>query len=775
MRTPRSSILAGLGNLSRDEMAHLIAIFNDTKLWNMARDKVKDAINKRRRPHAARTFESRLRETTQAIIKSDESTAAIRFRLWALLREALQLPPALPLSIRAAELASVRVGHHAVRVLSKELSSSKEAPADGRAARLFRSAKSLIKSPQPLDFDEALLLFALGLLSTEEKKQTHSSDAQTQAFLEHLAELPSDQRNEAIMRALRQGDQTLSKLLVAGGTLGGLGIAVEFAGFSAYILAAQASAFIPFVSGKALVSTLFVVANPLFLVPAMIGGSWWGNKKLTEGIGQRLAASTVMMLALSGVASPRQVLKQSLDDFRSLSPEILRRSAAPQAATYAASIDMVRKRIGDELAPAPVIPPGILAKPQSGREDEDLQRLLSSSGSSEAAEAGVVAGLTVGDLLYTIASIDPNVVIAADFSRTADLSDIFQFGGFAEEIMEKSGASYVGAVENLKGYVAEQVVATKLVQQGHQVSFPDMSNNPGYDLLVDGAPFQVKCLESTSGLAEHFVKYPDIPVLANAELASDDVLSQVWWGDMVHFTEGFTDEAIRSVTDTALENGSELLDLDVPLFVIAVSATKNLYYAFKGDLALSELPLEVALDMAVRGGVSAAGGFAGQTLGLLVFGPAGAVVFGGTCAVAALFQAKHAKMWLNKKRNPDWYASLKNATFEFSQSLELALEKKIALLDEKIAVIHQGDSSEIKWIRERIKDDKLFLFESVGKLKQIDLHAPGQAAQALFELAYESGVHSWTVRQQQKKLLDLLQNQPDPATLKWHTSKRHPS
>ncbi|MGO7259074.1 hypothetical protein ACCT32_36650, partial [Rhizobium brockwellii] len=80
---------------------------------------------------------------------------------------------------------------------------------------------------------------------------------------------------------------------------------------------------------------------------------------------------------------------------------------------------------------------------------------------------------------------------------------------------------------------SEQLVAARLTEIGHVVSFPDTSNNPGFDLLVDGMPFQVKCLMSLDGLREHFSKYPDMPVYANSELAEAVIDSRAAWAGKV--------------------------------------------------------------------------------------------------------------------------------------------------------------------------------------------------------------------------------------------------
>ena len=136
-------------------------------------------------------------------------------------------------------------------------------------------------------------------------------------------------------------------------------------------------------------------------------------------------------------------------------------------------------------------------------------------GAGEAANAAAISVLTLGDMVYSAAMIDPAVIEAADFSRVEELDNLATFADLATKIQGLNPIQASGAINQLEGYVAEQVVAAKLVAQGHQVVFPEISNQQGWDLLVDGQEFQVKCLQDLDGLAEHFSKFVH-PVIARA-------------------------------------------------------------------------------------------------------------------------------------------------------------------------------------------------------------------------------------------------------------------
>lgn len=122
------------------------------------------------------------------------------------------------------------------------------------------------------------------------------------------------------------------------------------------------------------------------------------------------------------------------------------------------------------------------------------------SGQSCLAEDAAYAGLTLGDFLYDYIRIDPEVVRGVEFARAADVDSVLSFARFAETKSDLTGASLDGLHSQLQGYVAEQIAAHHLIAQGHDVLFPETASNPGWDLMVDGHPFQVKCLTDPGGV-----------------------------------------------------------------------------------------------------------------------------------------------------------------------------------------------------------------------------------------------------------------------------------
>jgi len=251
-------------------------------------------------------------------------------------------------------------------------------------------------------------------------------------------------------------------------------------------------------------------------------------------------------------------------------------------------------------------------------------------------EDTMVAGLTIGDLVYDLAHLDPTVLEAADFVRTDDLADIFRFSVFSDGLAGLPPQSFDGHLSQFQGYVAERFVGHYLQGLGAEVEFPESAAEPGYDLLVNGDPFQVKCLSEPGGVLKHFDKYPDIPVFVNEEiLPSLDGYEQFTAGENIFSVPGFTHEEIVEMTEGSLNAGHEVFDFEVPVISLAVSTARNLleYYRY-GPIAKKDLALNIGADFASMtiGGI--AGSKALSLSMMILFGPAGAVVGGATGAIA---------------------------------------------------------------------------------------------------------------------------------------------
>jgi len=238
-----------------------------------------------------------------------------------------------------------------------------------------------------------------------------------------------------------------------------------------------------------------------------------------------------------------------------------------------------------------------------------------------------VAGITIYDAVYSISLVDENVLRAMDFSSAADLSNFHDIMAYIKTHFE-DGPGLEGSLERLEGYTAEQVVAAHLVAEGHVVEFPETPNQPGYDLLVDGHPFQVKNTMSPDLIREHLDKYPDIPVIVNSEMGIYFEGNEI----VIVDPELSHDEIAVAVQHTI--DGVDALDAasaHIPLVTLALSSIKesSLLLARKTDLQTAGK--HVLYDTASVGLGGAVFGKIGTMVGSF-FGPVGAgvgLVLGG--------------------------------------------------------------------------------------------------------------------------------------------------
>ena len=759
MYIPPWTILAGLGALSRSDLCGHLASFEETKLSNLAFDRaldIKARILGQQETVSNETFLRRLAESAERLVASDAPDAALRLRLWDHLNSALHSGASLPLSTRIANARCAELADAAVRALPNT------GPARTGVSRLVP-----VFTKQDADFSAVVADYAgsvtqaaasmakAGHLSEEAKNEL------VQRVRQHIDGLPRELRTSAMDEALESGDRAILRLLASGTSLIGVGMAVQLAGFSAYIMAAQAAAFIPLISGPALVSILFVLANPLFIVPAIVGGSYLARRHLDIGSARGLAATMVVQLALKGAEVEREGLRTSIDGFRTLARQNL--ASLPASHQHAVSVKLgsVRAQLGTSLPSMPASPQGFLAQSVDNSRSGGLHRLLFPKSDGSTREAAVVGGLTAADILFDAAAIDPTVLEAADFSRSDDISGIMDFAAFADRISAFPGSSLIGAESNLRGYVAEQIVAARLVEQGHVVSFPATANNPGSYLLVDGQAFQVKCLSYIGGLRDHFSKYPDIPAFANAELSEAIMQTGEAWANMVYYVEGFDLETTEAIMQRSLEAGGSLGDLNIPYFAIAVSGARNLHGWWKGRIPLSDLPAHVVIDGAMKGSLSAAGGLSGKVLGLLLFGPAGALVLGGIGGAGALMGSNWTRQQITSLFSREWLENLDEATDRYRIALVRQIRRKIRLLQMKQTEVAQQKSEHTSWVSARLADDIVALAEHAHELEfETPQLAQPERARTCLEAMSTAAVHPSAVQMQLSELLRVLDEQP---------------
>jgi len=712
-------IVAGLGAAPRDLLAACLALFDDSTLQRRIGTLVDRWTSKKdgADAEAAAAVQDSLRAWKESPLSDD----ALRVLLWMYLREAFALPPLTFASLRSAGTAADDMVARALHSLQPG------------AVKKFAEQWGLKESkelPSTLDalarqtMEELMTSF----LNAEDAQSKQAREALLAETRERVSKLPPEDRAR-LMQAVGAddiNDAALRNILLTGGGLGVFGASVSLAGFSAYILAAQASAFIPLVSGPALVSFVAVLSNPITIIAATAGMGWWATRSANQKIRGAVGVRVLSLLALNGLEAGVAGMRAMIDAFDGLADL---RQAGKLPATVLADYKADWNRIASVRRKATGLDPAVAQLMERPANAEGASARLGAfvdARASEQRNTVALAGLTLGDILYNAFSIDPAVLKAADFSRVEDLGNPVAFSAFAHRIEAMDPDARLGAVSNLKGYVAERVVAARLIEQGHVVEFPATSNQAGWDISVDGTRFQIKDEADLSGLHRHFVGHGyDFPVIANAELA--DKLDRHSghdlpdWANHVHFVEGYSNEVVEHVTRSSLDAGDHMLHPHVPLFTLVLSGIRNVGRMKRNEITGTQAVQEVLLDGGTRAGLAVVGNYVGVGVGLLVFGPAGALVLGAVAPIISQRQSSLVKgkldEWVKDATYCAWADDARRALSGLIASAEVALKQKATLLQARQP--DDGEAAVVHYLRWRTDDQLGFLHEAGCRLQAI--------------------------------------------------------
>lgn len=650
-----------------------------------------------------------------ALKESETSIEALRHLLWRRLTRALDVGVDLPLSVRTARTAANGIGFKAAERLSPGVHAARRKRRDGDGSWLGLSSF-------PASLAEAIKTLPKSALATRPPLPFPEIVAHEIALI--LGHLDADALERSgldptVAETLRSGRAAALAALAAGGGWAAAAAAVSGAGFAPYIVAAQLSAFVPFLSGTAATSLLATLVNPLTVV---LGIAAIGGVAAVRGGGAvraDVAARIGVLLAVRGQQSPDDGVAHLVTAFRLLAAG--RAEPAPhldgrERGEMRRRIARIEGRLRGPIPAAHGLPAGPWGAPLRS----------SRRGNPDRAVAGAVAALTAADMLYHAAAIDPKVLAAADFSRAADIGDPLALAACVEEFTTR------GAFASLQGYTAEQVVLHRLIDDGHDVALAATSNTAGYDLLVDGQAVQVKCGQGLGLLSEHFEKHPDIPVIADAGLAAAAAASDHSWTAMVSTVDGFSLEGVRTLVDDALAAAGGLAQTDAPVFAMAVSVARGLHDAWKGAIPARDLPASIALDAAIRGLLSSAGGQAGAVAGLVAIGPAGALILGPVLGLASLLGAGAVRRGVVDLVHADWRRDLVEDGARLHAAYLGALDRRIEHVAARRAcfVSLATELGSLRdWIDARAADDAVAAVEAL-----LDAPRPPRHAEEALEL-----------------------------------------
>lgn len=354
-------------------------------------------------------------------------------------------------------------------------------------------------------------------------------------------------------------------------------------------------------------------------------------------------------------------------------------------------------------------------------------------------ETNTISGISAGEFLYDYLMIDPTVVKGLDFARTEDLSHLFQLSNFASTI---DTTVATGDMAQLQGYVAEQMIAQQLIAAGHDVSFPETSNQPGWDLLVDGQPFQVKCGQDKQIVERHFEKYPDTPVIVNEELGA------YYSDNPLVMTSSITREQVLIDTQKTLQHAEDLLDLQIPWIAAGVSTYTNAKRMRKEGITLSTAARNVATDTVSRTALAATGKVVLGTVGSVLLPGAGAIVFPVIGAYVGVAQGGNVASLIKRKFAKTEEKTLCMSLQRLTDKMQQMLVVKEGIKNDKWQLLPNN----IQSIFDKEHEERLKLLSNVKKeltsIKQTIDENPLHAFERIVQVLGKAGIHVYTLRKE---------------------------
>lgn len=243
-----------------------------------------------------------------------------------------------------------------------------------------------------------------------------------------------------------------------------------------------------------------------------------------------------------------------------------------------------------------------------------------------------------------------------------------------------------GSLKKVGGHIGEAIAADQLTIADISVSWPDTSNQPGWDLLIDGHAVNVKLVSDASSLSEHFTKYPDIPVLIPGDadnipegaihfdpimgIGIDELKEALAAGkETVLVNESLSHEEImeqvNDATDFAL-GSPEIADGSFPFVTLAFSGWREITLLTEEKTGIARAFKNLGLDIAGTG----LGGYAGLQLGASIgslLGPAGTVVGGIFGGIAGAIGGRMASNQIKRQALDQAIKEMTKAEIAFNQ------------------------------------------------------------------------------------------------------------
>lgn len=251
-----------------------------------------------------------------------------------------------------------------------------------------------------------------------------------------------------------------------------------------------------------------------------------------------------------------------------------------------------------------------------------------------AAADGLLQGLPA---FKAFQQLDTDVLNAIEFSTSADLNDLASIADYIDaRFFQAPAETAEGWFHRLVGYIGEQKAAAALESRGHHVEFAPTPNQAGWDLLVDGEPFNVKVGEFAARQGKEFLASHDgIGLVTSAEAGSEVLGAKVYaLPDLDHLK---LEQAARQTLD-GVHDGFHP-EFHFPLLTTILSCFREFGLLQDQKIDIERALKHVAVDAASVGLGGFAGAKVGTTIGCIL-GPIGAALGGLFGSVAGAVGGK---------------------------------------------------------------------------------------------------------------------------------------
>lgn len=764
----RSKFISGLYSADNEILANFIAMWDKSTISNIIKYKGFDLydkiINKENNDEFAQILEDKKLELKE--VDTNELRTMIIMQLASYFE--IKLPKTL--NMYSLEQIGIKIENCSIEALRKSDKSFKETSLEEMISYIFQE----LFNDMSKQFNDK---------NNEDKEKIAQNIFQT------IQEMPKEQQDKLKeeLKVDELSEDIVMKAIAAGTFGAAFAATISIAGFSAYTFATSALASmaglvgvgLPFGAYSGLTSVIAVLSNPLFLIGSIGFLIYILNSKSNESIRNRLSPMIITLISVLSAKS-ENYLCSSEKHINNYNKIILDFKEANESKTEVMK-DKILGLKDIKLEKQSVfnlsnIPSSTLATCDSSMEFlnqpiiqtslyDRLQSIINKSYNEYSKETNFsISSLTIGDLIYDMSRIDPLVIESVDFARKDDIADMFSFAYFSEKIDIES----VGNISQLKGYVAERLVAQQLQSQGYEVEFPELSNQPGYDLLVNNEPFQVKCGESESLVNTHFEKYPDIPVLVNEELGQFFINN-----DKVFPIEGVRNDEITQLTIDNLENASEIIDYEIPLITIAIVSGKNIFSVLQ-----NKIDIENAIGKTVEESTTRiVGGLTGSQLfmlGGMIWMPAAGVV-GGIVGVA--IGSHYSYVAISKLLKST--GLLKEETKAIDDAIKIIMEKSIIIAEKNLKIAEKKfyktitilkekeQENIIKYIEYRYNQEYKYRIEKIELMKKVILTEATildeetsnilVSAQNAIIITEQVGVHPYNINSETSDLINVIE------------------